>query len=325
MDEIVFYINQFVFIVYIIFEIIILLLSLWTPNLLKVLFYIRFIAVFIISIGSIFYPIIGLKCSIHFIVMHNVLFNYCKNIFKDLSLMYSIVLSTTRILDSFNEKNYNEYIKNCPFTLNSESIYEKRRCELLTITNNTEYKYQYICSYNASENFEGDKTKEGFNKIICTSELNNINENNEIISKFKKIYNKSNYHDTNLFYCSRIDVPEKNKFIKDEYCNIENDYNNLINWIKIIGQTLIIIISQLSKILNNDITNRLNYILGGLGPIINALEEEERDTEYDEENENNVSFIEEEDENIILENHTIFNVGVNIKDFIENEEKHKID
>ena len=325
MDKIVFYINQFVFIIYIIFEIIILLFSLWTSNLLKVLFYIRFIAVFILSIGSIIYPIIGLKCSIHFIVMHNVLFNYCKNIFKDLSLMYSIVLSTTRILDSFNEKNYNEYIKNCPFTLNSESIYEKRRCELLTITNNTQYKYQYICSYNASKDFNGDTTKEGLDKIICKSELNNINENNEIISKFKKIYNNKNNNDTNIFYCCRIDAPEKNKFIKDEYCNKENKYNNLIRWIKIIGEFLIIIISRLNKRLNNNITNRVNYFIGVLDPIINALEEEERETEYDEENENNVSFNEEEDENIILENHNIFNVGVNIKEFIKNEEKQKID
>ena len=228
MGKIKIYIYQFFFIIYIIFEIIILKLSIFTSNLLRVLFYTISTAIFIISIGSIIYPIIGLKCSINFIVKHNKVFKYWKIIFtKGISIIY-LLSSISDLLDNYNGKNYKEFIKNCPFTFNTELIIKNRRCELFNTKNNTLYKYQYICSYNASENFEGDTTKEGFDKIKCIYELNSINENNEIISKFKKIYNNKNNNGTNFFYCSRIDVPEKNTFIKDEYCDMENDYNYLI-------------------------------------------------------------------------------------------------
>ena len=69
---------------------------------------------------------------------------------------------------------------------------------------NSRYKYQYICSYNVSENFENDKTKDGFDKISCIPKINDIN-GNEIIIKFNKIYNNRDKNDSDLFYCSRIE------------------------------------------------------------------------------------------------------------------------
>ena len=63
----------------------------------------------------------------------------------------------------------------------------------------------------------------------------------KLLLNLKKIYNNRNNNDTKLFYCNRIDKPIKNKFIKDEYCNIENDYYYLIKWIKVICDVLILI------------------------------------------------------------------------------------
>ena len=55
-----------------------------------------------------------------------------------------------------------------------------------------------------------------------------------------------------------------------------------------------------------------------------VLDKDDNDTEYDESNSNNVSFNEEEDQNIILENHIVYSIDINIKDYyIENKEKLK--
>ena len=54
------------------------------------------------------------------------------------------------------------YLQECPFLFKSELIphkildYEKRRCELYNIYNNSRYKYQYICSYDVAKDFEAN-------------------------------------------------------------------------------------------------------------------------------------------------------------------------
>ena len=56
------------------------------------------------------------------------------------------------------------------------------------------------------------------------------------------------------------------------------------------------------------------------------MDKEDNDTEYDKSNSNNISFNEEEDKNIILENRVVSEVDINIKDYyIENKEKLKLD
>ena len=49
------------------------------------------------------------------------------------------------------------------------------------------------------------------------------------------------------------------------------------------------------------------------------------DTEYDESNSNSVSFNEDEDKNIIVEGHNVYDVDINIKDYMENNGKQKIE
>ena len=190
---------------------------------------------------------------------------------------------------------------------------------------NSRYKFQYICSYNASESFDGEKSKDGFDKIICIPKIDNIKDN-KIIYKFNEIYDNKERNDTSLFYCSRIDIPEKNEYINEEYCNMENNYKSLIPWIDFLFDMLKFVVSILIDELDNIIKNRLIEIAEELRQIINILTNvEDKDTEYDEENDNNISFNEEEDQNIIFENHNIIHIDANIKDYIENEGKQKID
>ena len=186
---------------------------------------------------------------------------------------------------------------------------------------NSRYKYQYICSYNASENFENDKTKDGFDKIICIPKINDIN-GNEIIIKFNKIYNDKNKNDSDLFYCSRIDKPEKDEYIKEKFCNMENNLPSIINYLFDFLFIFYYADHFLSKRLYKDLAKNIIEVVR----YINSLhDKEESDTEYDESNSNNSSFNEEETTNIILENHTVSNVDVNIKDYIEKEEKRKLE
>ena len=55
------------------------------------------------------------------------------------------------------------------------------------------------------------------------------------------------------------------------------------------------------------------------------IDDGDKDTEYDESNLDNEPFNEEEDKNIIMENHIVYNVDFNIKEFIKNEEKQILD
>ena len=83
--------------------------------------------------------------------------------------------------------------------------------------------------------------------------------------------------------------------------------------------------NRLFKILSNDLSIKFNNMLEVLREYINrVLDKDDNDTEYDESNSNNVSFNEEEDQNIILENHIVYSIDINIKDYyIENKEKLK--
>ena len=230
-----------------------------------------------------------------------------------------------------NGSNYDNFIKNCPFSLSTElkffnqSFYEKRRCELYNINMNSRYKYQYICSYNASESFKNDKMKGGLDKIICISKEHNI-DNNEIITKFSEIYECNDKNYFNLFYCSRIDKPEKDKYIKEEICNKEKKVPYFVDIFFSLLEILQFILNKLLKRLKKESDHRTLYMMRNLEQQLNdLLDQVDKDTECDESNSNNVSFNEEEDENIIIENHIVYNVDFNIKEFIKNEEKQKLD
>ena len=234
MGKISIYIYQIVFVVFILIDLFLWKNIICTAKWLKVLLYFRFIILFIISIYSIIYPIFALNIKGRFIANHTTLCVITKKIFRSAYLILNLLSLIYGIFNFFNDNNLREFYKNCPFTFNSilknESLYERRRCELYDMNMNSRYKFQYICSYNASESFKGDKTKDGYDKLVCIPKMNNINEN-KIIYKFNEIYDNKEINHTNLFYCSRIDMPEKNEYINEEYCNMENKYKSLITWI----------------------------------------------------------------------------------------------
>ena len=310
------------FIIYLIVFVAISIYTIWSSKLLKSLFYTCFIPLILISIFCIIYIYSSFNLKPLFILNHLIFFKYAITLFKLEEKIFIILLSSLNFIYIYNKSNYRNYIQNCPFTFDSdlisfnESIYEKRRCELYNINMNSRYKYQYICSYNASKIFENDKTKDGFDKIICIPKINDIN-GNEIIIKFNKIYKDKN--DNGLFYCSRIDKPEKDEYIKAKFCNMEN---NLPSIIYHLYDFLLIFYCFHNYLLKHFYKDLRKKIIEVVRQHINSLpDKEDSDTEYDESNSNNSSFIEEEDKNIILENHTMSNVDVNIKNFIEKETK----
>ena len=153
-------------------------------------------------------------------------------------------------------------MKNCPFTLSqeltkyNETLYGKRRCELYNINKNSRYKYQYICSYNASKGFKNDKTKDGLNTILCVNKTENI-EGNNIINIFNQVFNNEENDMNELFYCSRIDEPKKDEYIKDEYCNEENDSYSSVQLLVIVFDFISFLHSSLITALAKDIINKV--------------------------------------------------------------------
>ena len=312
------------------YEILSLKFSIWTSKIWKILFYFFFISIFSLSIYSIIYIFTILNIKISFIIRHYKFYNYVCKIFSKSYIIIFIAFQFTRMIKSFNI-DYKIYHKNCPFNLDSElllykdSVYENRICELYNIYNNSRYKYQYICSYNASDDFKNDKAKDGLDKIICIPKINNI-ENNDIINKFNKKYNNNkDANDSKLYYCSRIDKPEKNEYIKDEYeyCNMKNSFSDITSLLLILIDFLNLFTKDSFKYLDRDLSERINNFINQLR--LYNYNEDDNDTEYDESNSNNVSFNEEEDSNIIVENNEIYDIDFNIKDYFNNEEKLKKD
>ena len=331
MRKIWIFIYQFIFIIYLIILKVISKYIIWTSNLLKTLFFINFILISIACIYDIIYICFALDIKISFFAKHSKCYHFTNFVFScSLDFIY-IVGSIIRLIDSSNNKNYRNYIADCPFTFNSnrttfsESIYGERLCELYNINLNSRYKYQYICSYNASEDFKSDKTKDGFDKIVCVSKINNI-KGNDIINKFSSLYENKDKNESNLFYCSRIDEPKKDDYIKEEVCSNENKFKSIIEYLLLLIDIIRLCHNQFHKILDKELSNREQNMIDTLRIYNNArFGNEDSDTEYDESNSNNISFDEEEDKNIIIENHIVHNINVNIKNFLVKEEKEKLE
>ena len=145
-----------------------------------------------------------------------------------------IVLLTTAIFLMkvlITQINYNKieyFYKNCPFFLNApiEFLYEKR-CIFYNTNENSRFSYQYICSYDASKDFTNEKCGGNIcseikkENVVCTNAINPI-EKNDIARNFFLTYNEYE-----KFYCSRTDIPEDPKYIKQEECNnVKNKLKN---------------------------------------------------------------------------------------------------
>ena len=81
---------------------------------------------------------------------------------------------------------------------------------------------------------------------------------------------------------------------------------------------------KLYKKLQLEIMNKiLSQLLSQAQRLIG--DNDECSTDNDENNSNNISFDEENDENIIVENDEVISVNLNIKDYDENLKKQKLD
>ena len=70
--------------------------------------------------------------------------------------IFILVYLAEFIILSINISKFKEYRKECPFNIKFNTVYEKK-CELFNINTNSRYKYQYICSYDASNDFSLSK------------------------------------------------------------------------------------------------------------------------------------------------------------------------
>ena len=296
----------------------------WTSIIMKILFYLSFIVISFSSIYSLIFIYISFDLKINY-SQNTKLFYYTYYLFDKLNFILPIALLYFKSFYYFNDLYFQNYLKNCPFTLSSDifsnntSYYEKRRCELYNIYANSRYTYQYICSYNASKEFENDKSDNGLDKIICIPKINN-NTNNNIINQFSAIYDNDN---NKLFYCNRFDKPIKNAYIKDEFCNKKN-FSILFYILFLIIQVINLFYDKLYIRLEFEIMNKV------VGQLLNQSQRligdnDDCSTDNDESNSNNVSFDEENDENIIVENSEVIYVDLNIKDYDENAKKSKLD
>ena len=329
MGKLEIFICNLFFIFYIVTYALQLYFTIWTSSFCLLLY----ITILIFLIFSLFNIIIYIFFSynIKFIIKHSKYYVFSYWFMKNQKFIFFYVIYLLRFINLYNLWNYDNFIKNCPFSLSSDlkffndSFYEKRRCELYDINMNSRYKYQYICSYNASEYFKNDNKKDGLDKIICIPKEHNI-DNNEIIDKFNEIYECKDNNDTNLFYCSRIDKPEKDIYIKEKFCNQEKKVPFFVDLFVYLLDIFRFILNFLLTRLKEELKNRINYMMRILEEQLNSLiDDGDKDTEYDESNLDNEPFNEEEDKNIIMENHIVYNVDFNIKEFIKNEEKQKLD
>jgi hypothetical protein len=302
------------------------ILCIWTSKLIRIIFYLSFVIISFSCIYSFIFVYISFDLKIDY--SHKTkLFNYTYKLFGILNLIIEILIFCCKFFQYLNDIHYGKYLKNCPFSLSSDlfsnniSYYEKRRCELYNIYTNSRYKYQYICSYNASKDFENDKSDNGLDKIICTPKMSNISNNN-IINQFSTLYYNNN---SELFYCNRVDLPTKNADIKDEYCNNKKDFSTLFYILFLIVEILRLFFGKLYKQLQEDLIIRIATDFLNQARRLLDDNNDNCSTDNDESNSNNISFDEENDENIIVENNEVSNVDLNIKDYIENEKKPKLD
>ena len=189
------YSYKFITLIYTFLDILALIFFKWFDESLELIFYITLISNFIISI---FLNIcIHIKYEIKIENLNN--YKHYKLFYILFNVSYFVLICATFTKPYVMFANVgSNYLQECPFTFKSELNpnkildYEKRRCELYNIYNNSRYKYQYICSYDAAKDFKSNKTKDGLDKMICIQKINEAKNNNNIINKFIEIYSKNN-------------------------------------------------------------------------------------------------------------------------------------
>ena len=214
-----------------------------------------FISCSIIDLIILFYPIIPLVLMYRIILRKNL-----TKAFKYISLMI-IILSfvigiTINISFWINLKSTTDFSKECPYNLNDTKIFineedkskrcEKRRCVLESINEIEGYPYKYICNYNSQNDFEIDPSrqypvkssdgstyylkyfiqceKKSFIEELIT-DINNLNEQNEIYIYLQKCWNNNNIQ--GFYLCERYEYPSKFN-VNDNYKCPKDNYNIIL-------------------------------------------------------------------------------------------------
>ena len=272
-----------------------------------------------------------------------------KNLFVLLSIQF--VLLFEPLIYTINISYYEKYKKICPFTLGiiDLSLHSKRRCLLYNINKNSRYSFQYICSYNPTDELKKLKlTKNEFetsNKleiIRCLPVKNLLNEN--ILSDFLEEYNN-----TDKYYCSLVYQPKHNTFIDNIECDKNRSKINYIFLSLLYFQIIFILIKNIIfKTHNNSfnderirernaprIPNRfnrieeiinLNRMLNLLRELLNMnlvenISESQMSTEKSQkQNENEDNWEAEKTKNIIIDNHQDYEIDININNIYKEKE-----
>ena len=223
--------------------------SIWTKKFIKILSYINLILVLISAI----YPLI-LICIFLIskrILVNSKLMNYYFKFFNLSNVILNFaIFCSCQLLNPYNNYLLHSYSINCPFTLisdlysNNSSYIGEKRCELYNIYNNSRYKYQYICSYNPYDDLKNEKTKDGLQKIQCVQKVKDLKEF-EIIDKFTQIYQEMNI--SQLFYCNLVEMPMKNDFIPEKYCNYKESFILKLNIPIFLSYLIVLLFSDLYK------------------------------------------------------------------------------
>ena len=300
--------------------------TIWADKYIKILSYVSLIIFWITVIYSLAFICIFYVSKM--LLANLKVINYSFKFFKQSNKMIYIVITVTgQITNYLNKFKFETYAQNCPFTLSSNlnnSLYfEDKRCELYNIYNNSRYKYQYICSYNPYEYYwKNEKSKDGFQKMQCVPKTNNLS-NFEIIDKFAQIYKNMNISE--LFYCNLVEMPIKNEFIPEKYCNTKVPLHHRYNFLFNISYLIAIIFSEYYKVLVEHMIKSIEGELRNLLRDYIVKEEDNISTDNDEANSNNASFIEEDEVNLIVENNNVQKLDMSITNLVENGKKEKQD
>ena len=285
---------------FLIIDIIILPLSIWTTNTLKILYYIY-------MTYSCFHNIINIM---QFILTYMrkcyKIINITRNIFVYNSLIFIFFIVLQIIIINVNYIKTGKYWKNCPYIINdlSYDLHLKRRCELYEININCRYSYQYICSYDSSKEFKSKLSKEILtDKVICIP-FKKLIDNNDIIKSFENEYRKEK-----KFYCSRTNMPEDYSFANHKDCNEKKKYLIvfiIVSYLRIISYItyLLTIYCYFIKKQNAQNINNIDYFhlfSTNISTFENIFPNK------------NMDFIRQKTKNIIIENSKEYIIQTNIQ------------
>ena len=339
---------------------------------------ISIISYFVFLIMSIFILIFSIMMSKSLALANYIIFSFCMLVYIYLIISYiiykknqdtkpfflklNIFIYTLFILSIFIESlaytinilDYEKYRKVCPFTLDNIDFknHLSRRCELYNVNANSRYSFQYICSYDPSndlKNLELNKDEyESSNKLEIVRCLlaNNLIKDNEIIFDFA-----SEYKNINKYYCSLVYKPKLNNYINSKECQKDRSKKNLIFLILIYIQLLFILIKGIifkssnnrnDRIIQRDIerNSNMNGIFNGLitlNRLLNLIREvlnmntninqssSQASTERSEGiDDNEDSFESEKTKNIIIDNRNDYEISININNFCKENQNDSI-